>query len=87
MITRPKFHGAAAHALNDAIAFMPVLLKGLGMTILLTLAALATSIVLGFIWALMGASRIGARINLLCLHRRGSDRAHWVIDGEFQRQR
>lgn len=39
---------------------MPVLLKGLGMTILLTLAALATSIVLGFIWALMGASRIGA---------------------------
>lgn len=36
---------------------MPVLLKGLGMTVLLTLAALATSVVVGLGWALMGASR------------------------------
>lgn len=43
--------------LNDAIAFMPLLLKGLGMTIVLTLCALATSIALGLVWALMGASR------------------------------
>lgn len=45
--------------LNDAVAFMPVLLKGLGMTLLLTPAALATSIALGFVWNLMGMSRFG----------------------------
>lgn len=41
---------------NDAVLFLPVLVKGLGMTVLLTVAALATSIALGFIWALMGAA-------------------------------
>lgn len=44
--------------LNDAIAFMPLLLKGLGMTILLTVCALATSVALGLLWALMGTSRL-----------------------------
>lgn len=43
--------------LNDAIVFLPVLLRGLGMTILLTVCALATSIVLGLLWALLGACR------------------------------
>jgi polar amino acid transport system permease protein len=42
---------------HDAVLFMPVLLKGLGMTVLLTLSALATSIIIGLGWALMGASK------------------------------
>jgi polar amino acid transport system permease protein len=43
--------------LDDAVLFLPVLLKGLGLTLLLTLCALAVSLVLGLLWALMGASR------------------------------
>jgi len=43
--------------LHDAVRFLPVLLKGLGMTVLLTLAALVTSMVIGLGWALMGASK------------------------------
>ena len=43
--------------LSDAVVFLPVLLKGLGMTLLLTVCALVTSIALGLIWALLGASR------------------------------
>ncbi len=42
---------------TDAILFLPVLLKGLGMTIVLTLAALAVSLTLGLVWAVMGLSR------------------------------
>jgi polar amino acid transport system permease protein len=41
---------------SDAILFLPVLLRGLGTTVLLTLAALAVSLVLGTIWALMATS-------------------------------
>jgi polar amino acid transport system permease protein len=43
--------------LADAWNFLPVLLKGLGMTIVLTLCALMLSVVLGFLWALLGRSR------------------------------
>jgi polar amino acid transport system permease protein len=42
---------------QDALTFMPVLLKGLRTTILLTVCALTTSVALGLIWALLGASR------------------------------
>ena len=42
--------------LADAILFLPVLLRGLVTTILLTLCALATSILLGMGWALLGMS-------------------------------
>ena len=41
---------------SDAILFLPVLLRGLWTTILLTICALALSIVLGMGWALLGAS-------------------------------
>jgi len=43
---------------HDAVRFMPVLLKGLGVTVLLTLAALVTSMIIGLGWALMGASKV-----------------------------
>ncbi len=43
--------------LADAVQFMPVLLRGLGMTLLLTIAALVVSILLGLVWVLMGYSR------------------------------
>jgi len=43
--------------LADAALFLPVLLRGLGMTLLLTIAALAVSIALGLLWVLMGYSR------------------------------
>lgn len=42
---------------QDAWSFLPVLLKGLGMTIVLTLCALVLSTALGFVWALLGRSR------------------------------
>jgi polar amino acid transport system permease protein len=44
--------------LEDAWHFLPVLLKGLGMTLLLTVCALILSIALGFIWAVLGRSRL-----------------------------
>lgn len=43
---------------SDAWVFLPVLLQGLGMTILLTLCALGFSLPLGLIWASMAGSRI-----------------------------
>jgi len=43
--------------LADAAQFLPVLLRGLGMTLLLTSGALIVSILLGLIWVLMGYSR------------------------------
>lgn len=45
---------------NDVVLFLPVLLRGLGTTIVLTLCALALSVVLGLVWALMGRSRFRA---------------------------
>jgi len=44
--------------LTDAVQFMPVLLRGLWTTVLLTIAALATSLILGVGWALLGMSRL-----------------------------
>lgn len=41
---------------SDAILFLPVLLRGLWTTVLLTICALALSIILGMGWALLGAS-------------------------------
>ncbi len=46
--------------LQDAIAFFPVLARGLWTTVLLTLCALAVSLALGLAWALMGMSQIPA---------------------------
>jgi polar amino acid transport system permease protein len=46
-----------ADFVSDAMAFMPVLLRGLGTTVLLTLCALAFSLVLGLVWAIMAGSR------------------------------
>jgi polar amino acid transport system permease protein len=42
----------------DAATFLPVLLRGLGMTVLITICALALSVVLGFALALMKLSGI-----------------------------
>ncbi|ALC12432.1 amino acid ABC transporter permease [Sphingopyxis sp. 113P3] len=42
--------------LTDAVAFLPVLARGLWTTVLLTLCALAVSLALGLVWALMGMS-------------------------------
>lgn len=42
--------------LTDAVAFLPVLMRGLWTTVLLTLCALAVSLALGLVWALMGMS-------------------------------
>lgn len=42
--------------LPDAVQFMPLLLRGLGTTMLLTLCALGLSLMLGMIWALMALS-------------------------------
>lgn len=42
----------------DAIAFMPVLMAGVVTTILLSLCALAISLVLGLFWALLSRSEI-----------------------------
>jgi polar amino acid transport system permease protein len=44
--------------LADARDFLPLLLSGLWITVALTLCALVLSVILGFVWALMGASRL-----------------------------
>jgi len=44
--------------LTDAAQFLPILLRGLGVTLLLTAGALVVSIVLGLVWVLMGYSRL-----------------------------
>ncbi|WP_374593545.1 amino acid ABC transporter permease [Sphingosinicella sp.] len=44
--------------LMDAAQFLPILLRGLGVTLLLTAGALVVSIVLGLVWVLMGYSRL-----------------------------
>jgi polar amino acid transport system permease protein len=43
--------------LSDAKDFLPLLLNGLRITIAITICALLVSVVLGFVWALMGISR------------------------------
>jgi polar amino acid transport system permease protein len=43
--------------LADAKDFLPLLIAGMGTTIVLTLFALLLSVVLGFVWALLGRSR------------------------------
>jgi len=43
--------------LVDAREFLPVLLNGLRVTVGITVCALAVSVILGFVWALMGMSR------------------------------
>ena len=46
--------------LADARDFLPLLLDGLRVTIAITVCALIVSVLLGFIWALMGRSRLAA---------------------------
>jgi len=46
-----------SEVLADARDFLPVLLNGLRVTVAITICALAVSVVLGFVWALMGMSR------------------------------
>ena len=43
--------------LADAREFLPLLLSGLRITVAITVCALVVSVVLGFLWALMGMSR------------------------------
>lgn len=43
--------------LDHAIEFMPLLLKGMLVTVQITVCALVLSIVLGLVWAMMGRSR------------------------------
>ena len=43
--------------LGDARAFLPVLLRGLGVTLELTVCALSLSLVLGVVWVVMGRAR------------------------------
>ncbi|WP_337186352.1 amino acid ABC transporter permease [Phenylobacterium sp.] len=45
--------------LGRSIEFLPLLWKGVLVTIQVTVGALLLSIVLGFVWALMGRSRLG----------------------------
>jgi len=46
--------------LSDAAEFLPILLQGVGLTILVTLGSLALSTALGLLWALMRVSGIRA---------------------------
>lgn len=43
--------------LNDAREFLPLLLSGVRITIAITACALVVSVILGFVWTLMGMSR------------------------------
>lgn len=45
---------------DDLRDFLPLLIRGLGTTVAITLCALALSVVLGFVWAWMGMSRLAA---------------------------
>lgn len=44
--------------LNDAIEFLPILLQGVKLTVLVTIGSLALSTLLGLVWALMRVSGI-----------------------------
>lgn len=46
--------------LTQAIGFLPILARGMGVTVLISLGALALSLVLGLGWALLGQSRFAA---------------------------
>src|SRR5262245_60495671 len=46
--------------LNDAVEFVPILLHGVWLTLVVTIGSLALSTVLGLVWALMRVSGIGA---------------------------
>jgi polar amino acid transport system permease protein len=43
---------------SDAVQFLPVLLKGLAVTLELTVCALALSLALGMVWVVMGRARL-----------------------------
>ena len=45
--------------LSDAVEFLPILLQGVWLTIVVTIGSLALSTVLGLFWALMRVSGIG----------------------------
>jgi polar amino acid transport system permease protein len=45
---------------QDLQDFLPLLARGLETTLAITICALALSIVLGFLWAWMGISRVAA---------------------------
>lgn len=47
---------------NDAIEFVPILLEGAKLTVLVTLGSLFFSTVLGVVWALMRVSKISALV-------------------------
>jgi polar amino acid transport system permease protein len=49
---------------SDAVEFVPLLLQGVWLTILVTLGSLILSTLLGFVWALMRVSGIGILIGL-----------------------
>jgi len=46
--------------LTDAREFLPILLSGVWVTIAITACALVVSVILGFVWAMLGASRFAA---------------------------
>jgi len=50
--------------LNDAAEFLPILLQGVWLTIVVTIGSLALSTVLGLFWALMRVSGIGVLAGL-----------------------
>lgn len=52
--------GGLEQFFSDAVQFLPILTSGLMVTIGVTLAALAISVVLGLVWALMGISKVPA---------------------------
>ena len=46
--------------LRDAAEFLPILLQGVGLTILVTLGSLLLSTILGLVWALLRVSGVRA---------------------------
>jgi polar amino acid transport system permease protein len=50
--------------LSDAVEFVPILLQGVWLTIVVTIGSLALSTVLGLFWALMRVSGIGVLVGL-----------------------
>jgi polar amino acid transport system permease protein len=49
---------------SDAVEFMPILLQGVWLTIVVTIGSLALSTVLGLFWALLRVSGIGVLVGL-----------------------
>ena len=49
---------------SDAVEFVPILLQGVWLTIIVTISSLALSTVLGLFWALMRVSGIGVLVGL-----------------------